>query len=189
MRSGVRPLAAAAIALACLLLTSAPSLASNRGPATGPFTPSFMQDGPTKVSVSGVFLRQDKYWSCVPFVKAASQVRLRGDGWRWWDAAKGRYQRGAAPKPGSVLVFKRKKGLSRGHVALVREIVDKRTILVDHANWGQGSQKGKIDLGVMVRDVSKNNDWSATRVWYTPINDLGSTAYPTYGFVYPVAAR
>jgi surface antigen len=163
-----------------------PAFATNSGgPKVGPFTPSFMEDGPTKVSVAGLHINSNKYWSCVPFVKAISTVQLSGDGWRWWDNAKGQYDRGNAPKEGSVLVFKRKKGLNRGHVALVREVVDKRTVRLDHANWGTGSQKGKIDLGVIARDVSKKNDWSAVRVWYSPINDLGSTAYPVYGFVYP----
>jgi surface antigen len=173
-------------ALAASVVLSLPASASNtQGPKAGPFTPSFMVPGPTKVSVAGLNIRSNKFWSCVPFVKAVSTVQLAGDGWRWWDNAKGQYDRGQAPKAGSVLVFKRGKGLSRGHVAMVSEVVDKRTVRLDHANWGQGSRKGKIDLGVLAKDVSKNNDWSAVRVWYTPINDLGSTAYPTYGFVYP----
>ncbi|GEO81407.1 CHAP domain-containing protein [Pararhodospirillum oryzae] len=130
-------------------------------------------------------LSRRSYWSCVPFVQHASAVHLTGDGWRWWDNAAGQYHRGSAPRPGSVLVFKRSRDLDRGHVALVRAILDRRTIRVDHANWGSGGYKGKIDVGVIVRDVSPRNDWSMTRVWYTPINDLGSTAYPTYGFVYP----
>ncbi|MCF8479638.1 MAG: CHAP domain-containing protein [Rhodospirillum sp.] len=174
-------------ALTAVLLTSLtiPAHATNSGgPKTGPFTPSFLKDGPTKVSVAGLHIEANKYWSCVPFVKAVSTVQLSGDGWRWWENAQGRYKRGHAPKEGSVLVFKRNKGLSRGHVALVREVVDERTVRLDHANWGTGSQKGKIDLGVIARDVSIQNDWSAVRVWYSPINDLGSTAYPVYGFVY-----
>lgn len=134
-------------------------------------------------------LSRRSYWSCVPYVQEVSAVRLSGDGWRWWDNASGRYDRGRSPRPGSVLVFKRSRDLDRGHVAVVRQIIDRRTIRVDHANWGQGSQKGRIDQGVLIRDVSAGNDWSMTRVWYSPINDLGSTTYPTYGFVYPAQAQ
>jgi len=35
-----------------------------------------------------------------------------------------------------------------------------------------------------VVDVSAGGDWSAVKVWYNPIHDLGTTVYPTYGFIY-----
>lgn len=125
-----------------------------------------------------------KSWSCVPYARSVSQVKLRGDAWRWWDAAHGVYERGQAPSVGSVLVFKRHNSMTRGHVAVVRRVISDRKILIDHANWGTG-RRGQVDKGVAVIDVSVNNDWSETRVWYAPIRDYGSTIYPTAGFIYP----
>ncbi|CAL4866536.1 hypothetical protein MMA231_00779 [Asticcacaulis sp. MM231] len=29
-----------------------------------------------------------------------------------------------------------------------------------------------------------SGDWSKVKVWYGPSNDLGTTVYPTYGFIY-----
>lgn len=130
-----------------------------------------------------------EYWSCVPYARAVSAIDLQGDAWRWWDAATGRYGKWSAPSPGAVLVFKRSKDLRRGHVAVVRSIVDSRTIVVDHANWGARGRKGIIDRDVPVIDVSAHNDWSAARVWYPPIDDFGSSTYATHGFIYPPGAR
>jgi hypothetical protein len=36
-----------------------------------------------------------------------------------------------------------------------------------------------------VIDVSAAGDWSRVKVWYDPVRDLGSSTYPTYGFIYP----
>ncbi len=33
-------------------------------------------------------------------------------------------------------------------------------------------------------DASAKGDWSAVKVWYAPIGDVGTHAYPTYGFIY-----
>lgn len=167
---------------------TATTLAPEETPISArPFTPAITTPVahivPAKPDLSRFSDRRN--WSCVPFVRRISAVQLRGDGWMWWQNAKGRYERGATPKPGAVMVFKRNGRMSRGHVAMVREIIDSRTIRIDHANWGRGPHKGKIDLGVIAKDVSKNNDWSLTRVWYTPINAMGDTSYPLYGFVYP----
>ena len=65
---------------------------------------------------------------------------------------------------------------------MVTRINGPRGIIVDHANW---LNRGRIHLGTPVRDVSKNNDWSAVRVWYTPGKSWGQSAYPAYGFIYP----
>jgi hypothetical protein len=34
-------------------------------------------------------------------------------------------------------------------------------------------------------DVSADNDWTEVRVWWAPSGQLGTTVYPTYGFVGP----
>lgn len=124
------------------------------------------------------------YWSCVPYARQVSDIDLSGDAWRWWTAAAGVYNRGQTPKAGAVLVFKRTARLRQGHVAVVRQVINSRRIVVDHANWDRGRRKGRIDNGVSVLDVSPNNDWSQVRVWYTPVGDFGTTQYPTNGFIY-----
>ena len=122
---------------------------------------------------------------CVPFARRHVKISLRGDAWTWWNGARGRYDRGSRPRPGAVLVLKR-RGNSRGHVAVVTRVAGPREIIVDHANW---LNRGRIHLGTPVRDVSPNNDWSAVRVWYTPGRSWGRTAYPAYGFIYPAVGE
>ncbi len=85
------------------------------------------------------------------------------------------------PRAGAVLVWAKTRRLRLGHLAVVRRIVNERTIIVDHANW---LNRGRIHLGTAVRDVSPKNDWSKVRVWYTPGSRLGSGTYATQGFIY-----
>lgn len=129
-----------------------------------------------------------RHWSCVPYARSVSQVKLRGDAWLWWERAKGVYDRGQTPRVGSVLVFKRHNSMQQGHVAVVRKVISDRKMLIDHANWGDG-RRGKVDKNVSVVDVSVANDWSEVRVWYAPIRDYGSTIYPTAGFIYPESPK
>lgn len=121
---------------------------------------------------------------CVPYARRHVKISLRGEAWTWWRSARGRYERGSRPRAGSVLVLKR-RGRSLGHIAVVTRIVGPREIIADHANW---LNRGRIHLGTPVRDVSKNNDWSAVRVWYTPGRSWGRSVYPAYGFIYPGGA-
>jgi len=122
--------------------------------------------------------------SCVPYARARSGIGLSGDAWQWWDAAAGRYDRGAAPRPGSVLVIGRTPRMRAGHVAVVARVVGRREILVDHANWATGAARGRIMTGQRVVDVSTRNDWSRVRVWYPPIGALGNTEFPAHGFIH-----
>jgi surface antigen len=122
--------------------------------------------------------------SCVPYARARSGIVLSGDAWQWWDAASGRYDRGRAPRPGSVLVIARTSRMPSGHLSVVSRVVNGREILVDHANWASGAARGRIATAQRVVDVSPGNDWSMVRVWYPRINDLGTTAYPARGFVH-----
>jgi hypothetical protein len=71
-----------------------------------------------------------------------------------------------------------------GHVAVVNQVVDSRTIEIDHANWGgPGAGRGAISRDIYVVDVSPSNDWSAVRVALGHSGEFGSI-YPTYGFIY-----
>jgi hypothetical protein len=69
--------------------------------------------------------------------------------------------------------------LQRGHLAVVRSIVDPRDILVDHANW----VPGKIITGMAVRDVSPANDWTELR-FLNPDYGVFGAIYPASGFIY-----
>jgi hypothetical protein len=127
----------------------------------------------------------DNYQSCVPYARARSGLDLRGDGWQWWDAALGRYDRGPEPRPGAVLVFQRTTRLRDGHVAVVSRVLGPREIRVDHANWASGGLKGRVARDQAVIDVSARNDWTEVRVWYPPAAVVGNTVFPAYGFILP----
>jgi surface antigen len=121
---------------------------------------------------------------CVPYARDHSGVALYGDAYTWWDKAAGRFARDASPKAGAVMVFSGYAGPDRGHVAVVREIVDAREIRIDHANWlGDGS----VTVNDPVRDVSSENDWSQVRVYNVKAGTWGSRTYSVQGFIGPDA--
>ncbi|WP_342774699.1 CHAP domain-containing protein [Asticcacaulis tiandongensis] len=125
------------------------------------------------------------YWQCVTFARSITNMDIYGDAWTWWEKASGKYQRGDAPQSGAVLVFQKHGKMSRGHVAVVSQVITDRLIQITHANWSPiNGRRGQVEENVTVVDVSPNNDWSAVKVWYGPLNDLGSTVYPIYGFIY-----
>lgn len=124
-------------------------------------------------------------WQCAPFARLASGIQIFGDARTWWSQADGRYERGNTPEVGAVLAFKATGRMRYGHVAMVSEIVDARTIKVTHANWSRiNGSRGQVEENVEVVDVSENNDWSEVRVWYAPLAELGTSSHPTYGFIY-----
>jgi len=122
------------------------------------------------------------YWQCVTFARMLSGIQIFGDAWTWWGQATSKFRTGERPETGAVMVFRQNGRMSRGHVAVVSNILTERAIQITHANWG--GSRGKVEENVTVVDVSENNDWSRVKVWYNPINDLGTTVYPTYGFIY-----
>ncbi len=124
----------------------------------------------------------EPYWQCVTFARMFSGIQIFGDAVTWWRQAQGRFTTGQRPQTGSVLAFEANGRMSRGHVAVVSEVLTDRVIRVTHANWG--GSRGKVEENVTVVDVSNGNDWTAVKVWYNPIHDLGTTVYPTHGFIY-----
>jgi surface antigen len=129
---------------------------------------------------------ETRYWECVPIARVLSGIDIRGNANTWWSQAEGRYSRGNAPKRGAVLTFKPYGAMQLGHVAAVSKVVDDRTILITHSNWSPiNGRRGQIERDVKVIDVSDAGDWSRVRVWFAPTQDLGTTAYPVYGFIYP----
>jgi surface antigen len=131
----------------------------------------------------------ESYWQCVPFARLMSGIQIFGDAHTWWQQAAGRYQTGFTPKAGAVLCFKPTGRMRLGHVAVVSQVLTDRIIQITHANWSiiEGS-RGQVEQDVTVIDVSPAGDWSEVKVWYDPSRGLGTTVYPTYGFIYQDAA-
>ncbi|MFD1787272.1 CHAP domain-containing protein [Sphingomonas floccifaciens] len=127
----------------------------------------------------------DYVGQCVPFARAASGVQIYGDAWTWWDQAEGRYPRGHAPRIGAVVAFARSDKLRLGHVAVVSRIVEKRVLMLTHANWSrEDGRRGFVEQDVTLFDVSPDNDWSQVRVWYKGVTGLGGSTYAVHGFIY-----
>lgn len=147
-----------------------------RGTAIGLSLAALIALSPLTVSTAAA---QDG--DCVRTVRSISDFTIRGDAWTWWDHAAGQYDRDHRPSVGSVLVFKRTGHMRRGHVSLVSAVIDRRTIEVDHS-WLDGDG---LRRGMRVVDVSRNNDWSAVRVWHEPTDQMGMRVYAAYGFIMP----
>ena len=126
------------------------------------------------------------YLQCVPYARQVSGIRIFGDAHTWWDQAAGKYARGTRPKVGAVMSFRPYGNMRLGHVAAVSRVLDSRTVLLRHANWSLiDGRRGQIEDGVRAIDVSDANDWSEVRVWFAPIQGLGTTHWPLNGFIYP----
>lgn len=139
------------------------------------------------VAVPNPVRADEPYWQCVTFARMFSGIQIFGDAWTWWRQATAKFRTGDAPAQGSVLVFQPSGRMSRGHVAVVSDILTERVIRVTHANWG--GSRGRVEENVTVVDVSGGGDWSRVKVWYSPLDDLGTSVYPTYGFIYKNAAE
>lgn len=136
-------------------------------------------------SMVGTTPASAQFWQCAPYARMVSGIDIHGNAGTWWGQAAGRYARGHAPEVGSVMVMKPYGKMSVGHVAMVSGIVSDREITVTHANW---SRRGGVEKDVRVVDVSPEGDWSEVKVWYAGNGDLGSTTYPTFGFIYQKSA-
>lgn len=125
------------------------------------------------------------YLQCVPYARDVSGIRIFGDAHTWWDQAAGRYARGNRPKAGAVMSFRPFGNMRLGHVAAVSRVIDSRTVLLRHSNWSPiAGRRGQIEDDVRAIDVSAAGDWSEVRVWFAPIQALGTTHWPLNGFIY-----
>lgn len=132
----------------------------------------------------------EPYLQCVPYARQVSGIQIRGDAWTWWDQADGLYRRGHVPRVGAVMSFRPYGSMVLGHVAAVSRVIDSRTVLVRHANWSPiNGRRGQIEDDVRAVDVSPDNDWSEVRVWFAPLQALGTTRWPLNGFIYPQKLR
>ncbi len=130
------------------------------------------------------------YLQCVPYARQLSGIQIYGDAHSWWNQASGRYQRGQQPRVGAVMAFQPYQNMVLGHVAAVSKVIDSRTVLLSHSNWSPiNGRRGQIENNVQAVDVSPQNDWSQVRVWYGPMQALGTTAWPVHGFIYPERAN
>ena len=125
------------------------------------------------------------YLQCAPYARKVSGIQIFGDARSWWEQAQGRYTTGNAPRVGAVMVFRPHRSMQLGHVATVSRLLDSRRVLLDHANWSPvDGRRGQVEKDVIAVDVSPANDWSEVRVWYAPLGDVGTTAWPIEGFIY-----
>ena len=122
-----------------------------------------------------------QFWQCAPYAREISGIDIHGNANTWWSQAAGRYERGHTPKGGAVLAFQSTRRMRVGHVAMVSRVVSDREVLLTHANW---SRPGAIERNVRAIDVSAAGDWSEVKVWYGPTGGLGTSSYPTNGFIY-----
>jgi len=120
-----------------------------------------------------------KGWQCVTYARSVTAFDIRGNANTWWGQADGRYDRGKAPAAGAVLAFKSTSGMRAGHVAVVREVVSDRELVIDHANW---TRRGGVERSARAIDVSAAGDWSEVRVSYG--SGMGMRTNPTFGFIY-----
>ncbi len=130
-----------------------------------------------------------KFWQCVTYAREVSGIQIRGNAETWWGQAAGRYDRGTAPREGSVLAMPGYGKMRMGHVAMVSKVINDREVLLDHANW---SRRGKVERDVRAIDVSARGDWSRVKIWFAGNGDLGTTSFPAQGFIYsdaPVAPQ
>jgi len=121
---------------------------------------------------------------CVPYAREESGVQIRGNASTWWRQARGMYVRERKPDSGNVMVMRGYRNPGRGHVAVVRQVLSERSIIVDHANW---LNSGEVTLNVPIVDVSPGNDWTQVRVWHIPTQSWGARVYDVQGFIAPKA--
>jgi surface antigen len=149
-------------------------------------TAAFVAATIASISFTGA-ARAETSWQCAPFARFFSGIKIFGDAWTWWEQATGKYAKDFTPDAGAVLVFKPYGAMKSGHVAVVSQVLTDRIIQVTHANWG--GARGKVENDVTVVDVSQAGDWSQVKVWYNPSGDLGTTVYPTFGFIHSAAQQ
>jgi surface antigen len=125
------------------------------------------------------------FWQCAPFARMISGIDLHGNANTWWGQAAGRYERGQKAQTGAVLAFQSTSHMRMGHVATVSKVISDREVLLTHANW---SRRGAVETDVRAVDVSPGGDWSVVKVWYGPQAGLGTSTYPTHGFIYAGSA-
>ena len=161
-------------------LTEAPSNFATLAPRAFERAPDEAYEPTARIANSRAGLQ------CVPFAREESGVEIYGNANTWWSQARGRYETSAEPNEGAVMVLRGYATENRGHVAVVKEIVSPRLVIVDHANW---LNTGEITRDVPIRDVSPEGDWSQVQVWHVPTRQWGVRVYNLQGFVLNIASQ
>ena len=127
---------------------------------------------------------RDEPEQCVPYARRVSGIEIYGDAHTWWHQAQ-ESRKGYEPREGAVMVLSGTRRISRGHLAVVTEIVSDSQINVTHSNWGSDSNTRRIIYEQMrVEDVSARGDWSQARFWNPQLGVFG-LPYKVSGFIYP----
>ena len=150
--------------LACVLLALA-ACSGGAGPRIG---------GPATASLE-----------CVPYAREVSGIRLYGDAASWWEAAAGQYDRTSQPLPGAVLVFRRTGRLPHGHVSPSSPGCGPR-----------GRSWSARPTGCTAASPAASPWWTSRPATTgarcacggTRPATLGTTTYPTFGFIAPAFA-
>jgi hypothetical protein len=123
----------------------------------------------------------DAPMQCVPYARKVSGIPIYGDAHTWWTQAT---YKGRTPRPGAVLVLAKTGKLRHGHLAVVKQVLGPRKMMVTHTNWGSDNlTRRAVYDSMLVEDISKAGDWSLLRFWNKDISAFG-LPYPAYGFVY-----
>jgi hypothetical protein len=171
--------AGAVLSLAGLDRASPKMLAAEPAELTSLPIPKTIRSDIERIGPTLVVDRSGAPVQCAIYARRRTGLALSGRADDWWVQAEGRYRRSHAPEAGAVLIM---GGTARGHIAVVADVLNRREILVDHANW---LGAGEIVRGALVRDVSEANDWSQVRVWHPPTRALGMRTYSGIGFIHP----
>lgn len=123
---------------------------------------------------------------CVPYAREKSGIQIFGNAHTWWGQAKRKgYELSETPVIGTVMVLSKAGKLNYGHLAVVTNIIDDRTIEVTHSNWGNSPETRRVIYNRMnVIDSSRNGDWSYARFWHYASGSYGSS-YKVSGFIHP----
>lgn len=120
---------------------------------------------------------------CVPYARQASGIQIYGDAHTWWTQANPPLIRRHYPVSGDVLVLARTNTMRHGHVAVVRNVLGNRDIMVTHSNWGNNRKNRRIIYeSVRAQDVSPQNNWSQIRFWNYDTKAFGRP-YTAMGFI------
>lgn len=143
---------------------------------------SFEPEQPDEASFRPTLNARGPRLQCVPFARQESGIEIYGNASTWWAQAASRFDTASAPTEGAVIVMRGYRNPNRGHVGVVRQVINRRLILLDHANW---MNRGEITRAVPVRDVSPNGDWSQVQVWNVAGRHWGGRIYVVQGFILP----
>jgi len=96
----------------------------------------------------------------------ASQAEPESESaWDWWAHAAYLYDLGYEPRTDAVMAFSTLEPGHAGYVAIVKQMVNDREIVVHLANWHE-PESGGADLTAV--DVSAAGDWSQVKFWHGP---------------------